>query len=189
MKYLLISLMIFMGCRQIVLAQTSEHPEIARLQEQLFPLDLYDIPKRDSIYHELFRLCYQYKDYNILVSHMAEFGKIHIGVTPNLDTAIYFINKAEDIATKNKLFSALAKAQLFKAYYYNIKNDRLNSLDYIGKAKATASKVSGPVLGSMSKENMYFLIGDMCKVLNLFDSSLYNYKVAGKIALRNQDFD
>lgn len=189
MKYLLVNLMIFIGYCQVVLAQTSEHPEIARLQEQLFPLDLYDIPKRDSIYHELFRLCYQYKDYNILVSHMAEFGKIHIGVTPNLDTAIYFINKAESIATKNKLVASLAKAQLFKAYYYNIKNDRLNSLDYIGKAKETVSKVSSPVLGTMSKENMYFLIGDMFKVFNLFDSSLHNYKVAAKIALHNRNFD
>lgn len=188
MKNLLVSFVLLIMCFPMLFAQRSEYPELARQQEMLGIIDIYDIAKRDSIYQEIFRTCNEYKDYASLVSHMAELGKIYIGVTPDSIKAIYYINRAESLAKKNNVRKGLAKVQLYKAYYYNSRNDRLNSLDYISKTKESIAAY-GLALGSMSKESLYLLVGDMFKVFNLFDSSLHNYKVAKNEAFSNMNYD
>lgn len=189
MKKLLVGILIMVSSQQFLYAQISKFPSIYKLQKELANIHPYDTDGKQQLYFKLFEKCAEKKDYVSLTTHLAEYGKVHIGLTPNYDTAIYYINLAEELALKHNIKSVLVKAELYKAYYYSVKNDRSQSTQYIQKAKQSFHKIKDMKQDTIRKEELFLLIGDIYKVFNIFDSSLLNYEVALEEAIRKEDYN
>ncbi|MGB3468844.1 MAG: histidine kinase, partial [Cyclobacteriaceae bacterium] len=175
-------------CTQVY-GQHSKFPEVRRLQEKLNHINMYDTAQKKQAFEELIMLCREYDDYHNLINHLTEYGKFFIGIMPDYDQAFYYIDQAEKLAIKHQYTEGLAKALLFKAYYYNVFNKMEASIDYIRLAKNELNKVAARDDLIIKKNTFYLLVGDIYKVFNLFDSSLYNYNVALDESIRVGDID
>ncbi|MEL7146113.1 MAG: hypothetical protein AAFO69_07070, partial [Bacteroidota bacterium] len=147
------------------------------LRDRLNECDFHDVIKSSSIHHELFAYDSLQKNYSLLASHMADYSKINIAVRPDYDTAWHYLNLSEQIALDYRQSRALAKAQIFKAYYHSVQYERASSLEYINRARETFSVLEPQADSILDKGMLYMMMADIYKVFNMFDSAMSNYQI------------
>ena len=170
------------GTHHLFAQEEAEEEMYEQYRVKLLNCDPYDSVKISRLYHELFAYDSIRQNYDLLSNHMADYGKLHIALRVNRDTAIYYIDLAEKIAKVHGHQREMAIAQTFKALYLSVKYERGASLEYIRRAKKTYSELEHQSGFYFDKSAMLMMSADIYKVFNMFDSAMNNYQAVLKEA-------
>ena len=142
----------------------------------------------DSIYHQIFRLSKTVADFKQLANSYGEYGLRYIGIIQNLDSAVHYLNLAEELAAAKSLYGPLAKSQYLKAFYFAINSEPDLAFSYLKQAETSLQNVEDPERKDYLTYRYLFKKADVYESFNMYDSALNAYQNIKDISEKKKDW-